>query len=494
MKKKVNIDDLFRKGAQMANEPFDEALWLKAGQMISKTKKPWYATTGFKTITLITAGIVVMLLLWNPFGSGQNNTGQHTLAGANHNETAGNETNSNHAINKNQSIADNKTVQNESIEINHSITTEKDAVNSKASSATINKANNNSAKTNSQNTDPVGKSAANSNPGFSSNTVNNVKTEENTNNKPFMIDNQATGTNDTGQYTNEANPSGNEGTVTGFHGESNLLAGDNKEAFQTPGMNTGSSPGTSNLQSNLELAETEWLTFATKRNLSLNEPVLNADDFKDSRFTGKAREEKQTLFRYYLQGGGMVYSSWQVNNPQILFSPVLGGGVQYGFGRRFSVETGLRYFIRNGVDFSQNTSRVEYSFGVSRRKYEINMDKMHVLQMPVLLKYDFGLRHGLHIGAGFAYVLNTSGQYTEKQRDDTGWIVIDSSRQSGYLTGIGRFNMNIDFGYYYKINAMMELNAGFQYGLTDVILQKVQGLDRNEKFTHFQIQFRYYLK
>jgi Outer membrane protein beta-barrel domain len=491
MKKKVNIDDLFRKGAQMANEPFDEALWLKAGQMISKTKKPWYATTGFKTIALITTGIVVILLLWNPFGSGQKSTGQNsTLPGANHNEITGNEANSNYRTDKNQSIADNKTVQNESIEINQSITADKDDVNSETYPGEIN----NTAKTNSQISAPVGKSDANSNPGFSSNAANNGKKEENTNNEPFMIDNQATGTSDNGQNTNEPNPSVEEGSASGFQREGNLPGGDNKEAFQTPDVNTGSNPETSNLQSYLEMTEAELLTFAIKRNLQLNEPIFNPDDFKDSRFTGKAQEEKPALFRYYLQGGGMVYPSWQAENPQMLFSPVLGGGVQYGFGRRFSVETGFQYFIRNGVDFSQSTSRVEYSFGVSRRKYEINMDKMHVLQLPVLLKYEFGLRHGLHIGAGFSYILNTSGLYTEKQNDDTGLIVIDSSMQSGYMNGINLFNMNLDFGYYYKINAMMELNVGFQYGLTDVIQQKVQGLDRKEKFTHFQFQLRYYLK
>jgi len=150
------------------------------------------------------------------------------------------------------------------------------------------------------------------------------------------------------------------------------------------------------------------------------------------------------------------FGSWSV-------SPVAGLAYRKLLGKMFIVEVACFYSLQGGYDLNDSETVVTESYFLDKEtnvySASINIKKQHKLYLPVTFHYKIAERHSLLGAMQFSFLLNTEGDYSEK--NIISGITSETNRKNvkGYMDGIRTTNYGLSLGYQYKLSKNFDIQA-----------------------------------
>ena len=181
-------------------------------------------------------------------------------------------------------------------------------------------------------------------------------------------------------------------------------------------------------------------------------------------------EPKQILIKNSISilAGANYSSTIQTNSTQYENTPYFGIQYQHQFSQKWQINTGLGYSYVSANNLVKEYTQKEYSFGVTSESTKITTDRLHYLELPLLVKYSTYNTINLVAGTNFTYLLNTNNTIANNTNNALGNTNTQQTKANQYRRGINPFDIQAQFGLEYKLNNNLQLGLLANAGLLDV--------------------------
>lgn len=194
-------------------------------------------------------------------------------------------------------------------------------------------------------------------------------------------------------------------------------------------------------------------------------------------------------FNWFLSAGAFFNKGFigNVTSPiQWGLSPYVGLGLSKPFSDRLTLATQVGFTYFNGLNVSEKSSIVQYSFGVDSNNTIVTHKRLLQTYLPISLYYQIQKNNYLFglIGASYAFDVSSEVENTKNSSNKT---------QNGYRSGFNQFDFFAGGGYAYRLSNQFMLQTSFQQGFIDMTKNQYFK-NTNNMQTRIQIGIKYFLK
>lgn len=201
-----------------------------------------------------------------------------------------------------------------------------------------------------------------------------------------------------------------------------------------------------------------------------NTNAIDKKEEKKEKAKKEKTEPKQILIKNSISilAGANYSSTIQTNSTQYENTPYFGLQYQHRFSQKWQLNTGLGYSYVSANNLVKEYTQKEYSFGVTSESTKITTDRLHYLELPLLVKYSAYNTINLVAGTNFTYLLNTNNTIANNTYNALGNTNTQQTKANQYRRGINPFDIQAQFGLEYKLNNNLQLGLLANAGLLDV--------------------------
>jgi hypothetical protein len=245
--------------------------------------------------------------------------------------------------------------------------------------------------------------------------------------------------------------------------------------------------------SNSSLKQISYITATSTDSLntkSVSTDSLSAetnDSTADSSATKSAQAKKHILnINFYIGANIYSTSSAFINHENI--SPIGGVELVHSFNSKFSVGLAGLYSIQGGYHLddtavvSQKTYFLDVSENVSQQT--IQNRQLQKLYFPLTLYYAIATKHVISGAIQLGYLLNTKGNYTEKNTIAGVTSQSQKNNVKGYMDGIRSINIAVSLGYQFRLSETFDISAHITRELKEAYIKEYfYGVNNNPAWT-----------
>lgn len=173
-------------------------------------------------------------------------------------------------------------------------------------------------------------------------------------------------------------------------------------------------------------------------------------------------------------------------------NPIIGGGYNFGLGKKIRLEAGLHYTtIGKAADSSRIYSSQSFSFGLEQQRTEIGLQRLHYVAMPIQLHIALNYKNTLLAGITPHYLFTAESRvrtYTLSQSTITN---DNTTRMFGYNQGLRKTDLLLGAGYVRRISDRLDVSAQFNFGLFDIKDNAYFGFEKTERHKNLQLLLLY---
>jgi hypothetical protein len=191
-------------------------------------------------------------------------------------------------------------------------------------------------------------------------------------------------------------------------------------------------------------------------------------------------------FNFYV--GVNIYSTSSAFTNKENISPIAGLEFSHPFSSKFSIGLGGFYSLQGGYHLNDTAKATQqtYFLDVSENISEqiIQIRQLYKLYFPLSLYYSVTNRHSLSGAIQLSYLLNTNGDYTEK--NTTSGITNESQKNNvkGYMDGIKSTTIAVSLGYRYRLTKTFDVSTRITRELTETYIKEYfYGVNANPSWT-----------
>ena len=226
---------------------------------------------------------------------------------------------------------------------------------------------------------------------------------------------------------------------------SNPLPGTGQSSFDSSGMAEMNLPVDTSIDS---------LTTSTTSNDSLV-------TYPDSLPASDTLKIKSTQSREFLLYAGI--NAFESGYSSVNFSPIIGVGIRSLLGDDFKVEVAGLYSLQGGYHLNDTETVVSETYFLDKKtdiySSSISIRKQHKIYFPITFYYMISEKHALLAAAQISILLNTEGNYSEKNIVSGNTTGTSKQNVKGYMDGIRTTNYSISLGYQYTFSRRFDVQV-----------------------------------
>ncbi len=150
---------------------------------------------------------------------------------------------------------------------------------------------------------------------------------------------------------------------------------------------------------------------------------------------------------------------------------IAGITANHNLNKNWSLNTGISYFSRSGLNTAFEVDSVVYSFGVESNITQVDIESLHYLEIPLTVGYKFGKKqkHQLITGVSYTYLINALSQVARESFNSTSnQADLAVSRTWGYQNNFQTHDLTVTLGYNYEVLDGLRFGVSSNYGLRSI--------------------------
>lgn len=193
---------------------------------------------------------------------------------------------------------------------------------------------------------------------------------------------------------------------------------------------------------------------------------------------------KRIRHRIFLEAGNDVST---LDN----HAPYAGLSYQYTLSPRLQVESGFRYRMQMGLDFEEIIRRRTYSFGYVQDDYTLQVDRLHLVEMPFRVNWRPLPRYSFSGGVTAGYLYSSNGTLDYKRISSLTAQTEGSQLYNHYREPFQTLQWQAEAGLMYHALPRLSVGLNARYKLND--LYQINHGPANAEKWNVGIRLRYHL-
>jgi hypothetical protein len=149
-------------------------------------------------------------------------------------------------------------------------------------------------------------------------------------------------------------------------------------------------------------------------------------------------------------------------------SPVIGLKYTLGYKSRLSLNSGLLYAPRQGLNSKRSYESYRYGFGSIRQAYTVAYNSLHYLEVPLYIRWRISGIHHVTFGGSFSYQLFTIKRVSMLEETLYQAPVTREELKIGQDKSFTTSDVSILFGYEHYLGKRLGMAVRLEYGLSDL--------------------------
>lgn len=171
------------------------------------------------------------------------------------------------------------------------------------------------------------------------------------------------------------------------------------------------------------------------------------------------------------------YPKFNSDTKSYTTQPIVGLTATYTPHPNWSINSGVLYHARGGVNTTYAIDSIFYAFGASNKRTEVDVTMLHYIEIPLQVGYNFGKRkhHQLTVGVAYSYLMNAYGTSTSLETTAANSLDVDNIYSpTGEVTSWGYQNvftphdLSVQLGYNVEVYKDVKIGISANYGLASV--------------------------